>query len=342
MSLNIKLVFNEEIHRLSNLPATYKELQRYCESVYNAQGFLIKYLDEENDEITIACDNDLITAYTSAESLGIKSLRFHLSLSNQNLKNCAYDKVPDADYVPQKCPETQTGAPMDEDSPIHEDAPTIWEKHTCDGCGTKPIVGPRFNCTVCRDFDYCTDCEVKFKHPHPFIKFVKKTNDQYINIDLSSGNILEQFNQVKNFLFNQKPKCLVSKQFKFGEMDSGDLVFTWIAKNNGNCAWPSGCSIEMVKGNVSAVFNPLPQIAPGQEAEIVAKTWSDGGKVFGKWKIITPDGKKMGVIKAKGFVRNNLNGKIDRMVEMGFDANASKQALKKANGDLEQAILSLS
>jgi len=43
---------------------------------------------------------------------------------------------------------------------------------TCDGCGVSPIVGNRYKCAVCEDFDYCENCEELYKdvHIHPFIK----------------------------------------------------------------------------------------------------------------------------------------------------------------------------
>ena len=47
---------------------------------------------------------------------------------------------------------------------------------TCDGCGKHPIVGVRYKCAVCNDFDYCEECEVKYcesQHCHPFIKISK-------------------------------------------------------------------------------------------------------------------------------------------------------------------------
>eukprot|EP00825_Cyclidium_porcatum_P030972 TRINITY_DN3276_c0_g1_i1.p1 TRINITY_DN3276_c0_g1~~TRINITY_DN3276_c0_g1_i1.p1 ORF type:complete len:635 (-),score=176.19 TRINITY_DN3276_c0_g1_i1:269-2173(-) len=40
----------------------------------------------------------------------------------------------------------------------------------CDGCQKNPIVGVRYKCSVCKDFDYCEECEGKIEHPHPFIK----------------------------------------------------------------------------------------------------------------------------------------------------------------------------
>lgn len=43
----------------------------------------------------------------------------------------------------------------------------------CDGCGTTPITGTRFKCSVCPDFDLCSECEAKQIHPahHSLIKF---------------------------------------------------------------------------------------------------------------------------------------------------------------------------
>merc|ERR1711918_301358 len=44
--------------------------------------------------------------------------------------------------------------------------------YVCDGCDQGPIYGPRFMCSVCKDFDYCATCEERSNHPHPFIKIM--------------------------------------------------------------------------------------------------------------------------------------------------------------------------
>ena len=52
----------------------------------------------------------------------------------------------------------------------------------CDGCGSFPIIGCRFKCAVCNNFDYCEQCEKKFseKHNHPFLKIYEpKMNPLY-------------------------------------------------------------------------------------------------------------------------------------------------------------------
>lgn len=43
----------------------------------------------------------------------------------------------------------------------------------CDGCGAKPIVGIRYKCSVCKDFDLCQMCEERRGHEHAMLKIVK-------------------------------------------------------------------------------------------------------------------------------------------------------------------------
>ena len=143
-------------------------------------------------------------------------------------------------------------------------------------------------------------------------------------------------------MFSQRPKCKVLKQLKFSDLASGDFELRWLVKNVGNCKWPANCRIQAVKGNISACFDDVPQLNIGEEGEIVGKTFVDAGKVFGKWKIVTCQGLKVGKLKVKATVCNDLEEKVRRMVEMGFSENISRDALKANGGDLEKTILSLS
>jgi hypothetical protein len=49
----------------------------------------------------------------------------------------------------------------------------------CDGCGMHPIVGPRYKCCVCKNFDFCAKCEEIRDHPHAFLKI----NDPHTKVD---------------------------------------------------------------------------------------------------------------------------------------------------------------
>ena len=50
--------------------------------------------------------------------------------------------------------------------------------YVCDGCDKEPIVGWRYNCQICEDFDYCEDCykkEKKHATEHNFSKLAGET-----------------------------------------------------------------------------------------------------------------------------------------------------------------------
>jgi len=70
----------------------------------------------------------------------------------------------------QSTPTTRT-APAKSDSPTSSGA-TVHENVRCDGCNVSPIVGPRYKCSVCPDFDLCSKCEGSDRHPatHPLVK----------------------------------------------------------------------------------------------------------------------------------------------------------------------------
>ena len=40
----------------------------------------------------------------------------------------------------------------------------------CDSCLCNPIIGTRYKCSVCPNFDICAKCENINNHEHPFLK----------------------------------------------------------------------------------------------------------------------------------------------------------------------------
>jgi len=55
--------------------------------------------------------------------------------------------------------------------PKLEENTSIHRHVRCDGCNVDPIVGIRYKCYACHNFDYCEKCEATQEHDHPFIKF---------------------------------------------------------------------------------------------------------------------------------------------------------------------------
>jgi hypothetical protein len=59
--------------------------------------------------------------------------------------------------------------------PKNSEGKTIHRWVSCNGCGMNPIVGTRYRCSVCDNFDYCENCQQIYKneHNHEFIKISK-------------------------------------------------------------------------------------------------------------------------------------------------------------------------
>jgi hypothetical protein len=73
-----------------------------------------------------------------------------------------------------------------------------------------PIVGNRYKCTICNDFDYCEACEEinSDSHKHPFLK-IRKPEDAPIKIICAIREDFPEFNQpqkVDEIKLNQDPE----------------------------------------------------------------------------------------------------------------------------------------
>jgi len=56
---------------------------------------------------------------------------------------------------------------------------TVHKNVTCNLCSMYPIIGNRFKCTICYDYDLCESCEnaTAESHPHPMMKHRVEIND---------------------------------------------------------------------------------------------------------------------------------------------------------------------
>merc|ERR1711963_1008580 len=98
--------------------------------------FSVSWTDEDGDSITIDTDEELILALTE--------------LPGPVYKLTATVRAAKKVEEPQ---EAGIGANM-----THHGV-------TCDGCDKAPIVGFRYKCVVCDDYDLCAACEKAGKHP---------------------------------------------------------------------------------------------------------------------------------------------------------------------------------
>jgi chemotaxis protein histidine kinase CheA len=88
---------------------------------------------------------------------------------------------------------------------------TVHNGFTCDGCGMNPIIGVRYRCHTCPNFDFCETCE-QFRgeeHAHPMIKYRNECNWKTFEggkcFWKNKGNF---FNKIKK-LFHEKEEPIV-------------------------------------------------------------------------------------------------------------------------------------
>ena len=134
-------------------------------------------------------------------------------------ENCP-NYIPPVKLVPNeekkeklKAPKNYRNITVDHDGPVHEDA-------TCDGCGMYPIVGCRYKCAICPNFDFCEKCEKKFYvlHSHPMFLITSPEMKLY------------------------SVKCNLKEKFKMKK----DCKHTDIIHNEISC---DGCGCECIVGN---------------------------------------------------------------------------------------------
>ena len=85
---------------------------------------------------------------------------------------------------------------------LNENKDNIHLNIKCDGCGICPIIGIRYKCNICPDFNFCEKCEYEKgeEHHHPFIKLNHPNSIKMLtNIkNINSKNDIENINNENN------------------------------------------------------------------------------------------------------------------------------------------------
>jgi len=64
----------------------------------------------------------------------------------------------------------------------------VHSRVTCDGCGKFPIVGIRYKCSVCPNFDFCETCEKNKPHPHLFLRIKENIQGRFCHFNRNNNN----------------------------------------------------------------------------------------------------------------------------------------------------------
>ncbi|XP_017019279.1 protein ref(2)P [Drosophila kikkawai] len=114
------------------------------------------WIDTDNDEIEIVNQNDYEIFLAKCEN------NMHVQIA----------PIQEEPQQPKQATKQESAAPSADDPSnfiIHDNV-------ECDACGVAPIVGFRYKCVQCSNFDLCQQCEAAHKHPeHLMVRM--PTND---------------------------------------------------------------------------------------------------------------------------------------------------------------------
>ena len=183
----------------------------------------------------------------------------------------------------------------------------------CDGCNKTPIIGTRYKCSMCPDYDLCEECEAKIgeTHGHAFIKLTKpdmyKTLQQTMGMKPTCfGPICFNPNYCWGFpsgpkMFRKKrgghrcgrraTKCLNESLSLQTTNNTTELKALLHLQNAGRVNWPNPCYLKCledkseIKGEAIKISSV---VAPGQDIniEVVFDLKNvKAGKYVSKWQL---------------------------------------------------------
>ena len=111
---------------------------------------------------------------------------------------------------------------------------TVHNGIKCEKCFKEPIIGYRYKCSTCTNYNLCEDCEEKNaqtgEHPHEFIKMRKHVQYNFNNNNFNNNNFKNNnFVDINNINNNNNNKNPINDINDFNNFDQNN-----IQKNNHN------------------------------------------------------------------------------------------------------------
>jgi hypothetical protein len=206
---------------------------------------------------------------------------------------------------------------------INRQVATVHHNIICDGCNMSPIIGIRYKCTTCPDFDLCQACEAKGLHPksHSFIKakkpFMKPSRNYRCHGNSVNGNRGNGFRKMMDNVFGnwrndkseqktkpQKPKATFVEDVTIPDgtvCEAGATVTkTWKVKNSGDITWPSSTILLPIGGTLESKGKQknkelLAKVESGTTVDVTSELTmpTQPGRYTGYYRLAA-DGKKFG------------------------------------------------
>lgn len=229
-----------------------------------------------------------------------------------------------------------------------EPSSIVHENIICNRCGTYPIIGHRYKCSVCMDFDFCQNCEKSVTHEHPFIKirspqYVLKTI--FCALDDSKKKSLKPKNrqcEPSTRLLCRFVKDVVGNE---GDLKEPGEVFlkSWRLRNDGATQWPRGCRLVFTNGDFGGDDAVLPCLKPGEEKDIsvTCRSPDRDGRYNSYWRPVDPCNGRFGQrLSITILVQRQVGkkGDLTALREIFNNPEIVKIAYEKAGGSMQKAV----
>ena len=167
-----KIVYLDEIRLFKLDQSTFDSLHATLSKTFKTPlplSFGLFFRDDSNDLIEIGSFEDIEFLSKNAKNPLKLFIKAEGDYKNENPK-----KMPSFEEIAEEkktSPEPKNDAPKT----THE---TVFCGVQCDSCSQKPIVGVRFKCLSCENFDLCPSCEEKGMHSHHVFAKIKSPQQE--------------------------------------------------------------------------------------------------------------------------------------------------------------------
>ena len=150
-----------KINKLVPASTKFEELISLISKSFNKsseemKNYSLYYIDSDGDTVILENESDY--------NLLLESLKNQSS----NTIKMVFEKKQDEEKKEEKTKEK----PQKKNKNENENK-TIHKNTQCAECGSYPIKGTRYKCSICPNYDVCENCEKKTDHEHSFLKLKK-------------------------------------------------------------------------------------------------------------------------------------------------------------------------
>lgn len=166
--ISVKINLNDELRRVTLDTPTLSQLVLLLNRVVAGNySYSFTYHDSESDVISISSDMELLEAIRQARFGQPAVLRLDAKIIGEELKEQPRLLV----ELPEERKEHEPVAEEEEEEENNFSGLIFHEGVICNACNF-PVVGIRFKCLICPNFDLCELCEAIVSHPidHPLLK----------------------------------------------------------------------------------------------------------------------------------------------------------------------------